>query len=41
MERAFIYRDPGGVLYLAEVSKTIDRGGYSASQIQGPFLKDN
>jgi hypothetical protein len=39
MERAFHLARSGRFTTLTEVATTLDREGYSASQIQGPLLK--
>jgi hypothetical protein len=39
MERAFHLARSGRFACLTEVVTTLDREGYSASQIQGPLLK--
>ena len=39
MERAFHLARSGRFTTLTEVPTTLDREGYSASQIQGPLLK--
>ena len=39
LERAFELARPGKVSTIAEIKRSLERDGYSANQVDGPFLR--